>query len=43
VIPPELSETAEKLNLSYAQTVELLEAHRSVNSQEKLETVETIH
>jgi transcriptional regulator with XRE-family HTH domain len=29
-IPPELSETAEKLNLSYAQTVELLEAHRSV-------------
>jgi transcriptional regulator with XRE-family HTH domain len=30
VIPPELSEAAEKLNLSYAQTVELLEAHRSV-------------
>jgi transcriptional regulator with XRE-family HTH domain len=29
-IPPELSETAEKLNLTYAQTVELLEAHRSV-------------
>lgn len=30
VIPPELSEAAEKLNLSYAQTVELLDAHRSV-------------
>jgi len=30
VIPAELSEAAEKLNLSYAQTVELLEAHRSV-------------
>jgi transcriptional regulator with XRE-family HTH domain len=30
VIPPELSEAAERLNLSYAQTVELLEAHRSV-------------
>jgi hypothetical protein len=30
VIPPELSEAAEKLNLSYTQTVELLEAHRSV-------------
>ena len=30
VIPSELSEAAEKLNLSYAQTVELLDAHRSV-------------
>jgi transcriptional regulator with XRE-family HTH domain len=30
VIPSELSDAAEKLNLSYAQTVELLEAHRSV-------------
>ncbi len=30
VIPPELSEAAEELNLSYAQTLELLEAHRSV-------------
>src|SRR5580658_401939 len=29
-IPPELAETAEKHNLTYAQTVELLEAHRSV-------------
>jgi len=29
-IPSELSEAAERLNLSYAQTVELLEAHRSV-------------
>lgn len=30
VIPPELSEVAEELNLSYADTLELLEAHRSV-------------
>src|SRR6266545_3707121 len=30
VIPPELSEIAEELNLSYAETLELLEAHRSV-------------
>jgi transcriptional regulator with XRE-family HTH domain len=30
IIPRELSEAAEKLNLSYAQTVELLDAHRSV-------------
>lgn len=30
VIPSELSEAAEMLNLSYTQTVELLEAHRSV-------------
>ena len=30
VIPSELSEAAEKLNLSYAETVELLGAHRSV-------------
>ena len=30
VISHELSQAAEKLNLSYAQTVELLEAHRSV-------------
>jgi transcriptional regulator with XRE-family HTH domain len=30
VIPPELSEAAQRLNLTYAQTVELLEAHRSV-------------
>lgn len=29
-IPPELSEAAEKQNLSYAQTVEVLEAYRSV-------------
>lgn len=29
-IPPELAEAAEKLNLSYTQTVELLDAHRSV-------------
>src|SRR5438105_4976742 len=30
VVPPELSEAAEKLNLTYSQTIELLEAHRSV-------------
>jgi transcriptional regulator with XRE-family HTH domain len=30
IIPPELSQVAEELELSYAATVELLEAHRSV-------------
>jgi hypothetical protein len=30
VIPPELSQAAEELELSYAATVELLETHRSV-------------
>lgn len=30
VIPPELSQAAEDLDLSYGATVELLEAHRSV-------------
>jgi len=30
VIPPELSKVAERLNLSYSDTIELLEAHRSV-------------
>jgi transcriptional regulator with XRE-family HTH domain len=30
VIPPELSEAAEELGLSYAQTLETLEAHNSV-------------
>jgi transcriptional regulator with XRE-family HTH domain len=30
VIPPELSQAAEELELSYAATVELLDAHRSV-------------
>lgn len=30
LIPPELSQAAEELELSYAATVELLEAHRSV-------------
>ncbi len=30
VIPPELSQAAQELGLSYAATVELLEAHRSV-------------
>lgn len=30
VIPPELSEIAEELNLSYGETLELLGAHRSV-------------
>src|SRR5689334_5015151 len=30
VIPPELSQVAEELKLSYAQTLQLLEAHNSV-------------
>lgn len=30
VIPPELSHAAEELHLSYAKTLELLDAHRSV-------------
>lgn len=30
VIPPELSQAAEELELSYSATIELLEAHRSV-------------
>jgi transcriptional regulator with XRE-family HTH domain len=30
VIPPELSQAAEEMDLSYAATVELLEAHRSI-------------
>lgn len=30
IIPPALSKFAERLNLSYSQTVELLEAHNSV-------------
>jgi transcriptional regulator with XRE-family HTH domain len=33
VIPSELSQAAEELDLSYAATVELLEAHRSVISR----------
>jgi transcriptional regulator with XRE-family HTH domain len=36
VIPPELSDAAEKLNLSYVETVELLEAHRSVIAKRSL-------
>lgn len=30
VIPPELSDAAEELKLSYAETLELLDAHKSV-------------
>jgi HTH-type transcriptional regulator, cell division transcriptional repressor len=30
VIPPELSQVAEELKLSYPQTLELLDAHRSI-------------
>jgi transcriptional regulator with XRE-family HTH domain len=30
VIPPELSDAAQRLKLSYAETIELLDAHRSV-------------
>jgi transcriptional regulator with XRE-family HTH domain len=45
VIPPELSAAAERLDLSYSQAIELLEAHRSVvarrsNKQSKPFTVE---
>jgi len=45
VIPQELSAAAERLNLSYSQTIELLEAHRSVvarrsNKQSKPFTVD---
>ena len=36
VIPPELSDAAQKLNLSYVETVELLEAHRSVIAKRSL-------
>ena|SRR5271163_604588 len=45
VIPPELSAAAERLDLSYSQAIELLEAHRSViarrsNKQSKPFTIE---
>ena len=38
VIPPELSQVAEELNLSYAETLELLEAHRSVIARRSSKT-----
>jgi transcriptional regulator with XRE-family HTH domain len=45
VIPPELSAAAERLDLSYSQAIELLEAHRSViarrsNKQSKSFTID---
>jgi transcriptional regulator with XRE-family HTH domain len=45
VIPPELSAAAERLDLTYSQAIELLEAHRSViarrsNKQSKPFTAE---
>jgi transcriptional regulator with XRE-family HTH domain len=36
VIPPALSQAAEELNLSYAQTLELLSAHNSVVARRSL-------
>jgi transcriptional regulator with XRE-family HTH domain len=36
VIPPELSQAAEELELSYRETIELLEAHRSVVARRSL-------
>ena len=41
MIPSELSEAAEKMNLSYAQTVELLEAHRSVIAKRSMKQSKT--
>lgn len=45
VIPPELSKAAEELKLSYTETLELLDAHRSVvakrsNASQKTFTVD---
>lgn len=45
IIPPELSQAAEDLNLSYSETLELLDAHRSVvakrsTSTQKVFTIE---
>jgi transcriptional regulator with XRE-family HTH domain len=36
--PPELSEAAERLNLSYAQAIELLDAHRSVVARRSIQS-----
>src|SRR5713226_6037933 len=39
VIPAELSQAAEELELSYAATVELLEAHRSIIARRSNKTL----
>ena len=39
VIPPELSEAAEQLRLSYADTIELLEAHNSVVARRSIKSL----
>lgn len=41
VIPQMLASAAEQLNLSYADTVELLEAHRSVIARRSNKTIKT--
>ncbi len=38
-IPPELSEAAQQLKLSYAQTLELLEAHQSVIARRSIKSL----
>lgn len=38
VIPPELSEAAQRLNLTYSQAIELLYAHRSVVARRSART-----
>ncbi|MGE0116176.1 MAG: helix-turn-helix domain-containing protein [Steroidobacteraceae bacterium] len=38
VIPPELSDAAEELKLSYAETLELLDAHKSVVARRSSKT-----
>ncbi len=39
VIPPELSQAAEQLELSYGQTLELLEAHKSVVARRSTKSI----
>lgn len=39
VIPPELSTAAEQLKLSYAETIELLDAHKSVVARRSNKTL----
>lgn len=41
VIPPELSELAEQLHLSYADTIELLEAHNSIVARRSAKTLKS--
>jgi transcriptional regulator with XRE-family HTH domain len=42
VIAPALSVAAEKLNLSYAQTIELLEVHRSVVARRSSKQIKSL-